>query len=187
MENLFWVDTETSGLDPMKNLLLEISVVITPQPSVNPDMPSLWAYNSVVRYEELDVVFKTMSDEALALHMENNLMDSVLKKKGKSLYDIDQDICMGLQTNFGPKEKFIAAGKQVHFDISFLNGKHTFYKTLSKLVREGQRTYDVNTLIMQRPELYEQFKSTRLKPNHRSADDVDFAIDFARLFNRRQS
>ena len=111
---LLWVDLEMTGLDPAKDLILEVAAEIT-----DFDFKTLASYEARVKH----------TSENVAARMQNNTWwkdfpanrDEFLNKlnRGKSASKIEQELIALVEQNFGD-EPVILAGNSIHNDRSFI-------------------------------------------------------------------
>lgn len=112
---LLWIDLEMTGLDPTKDLILEVAVEIT-----DFEFKTLASYETRIKH----------SQENVAARMQNNTWwrdfpanrDEFLNKleHGKSLIDIEQELIALVEQNFNDDESVILAGNSIHNDRAFI-------------------------------------------------------------------
>jgi oligoribonuclease len=113
IENVLWFDIETTGLDPDKDVILEVGYDV-----VTPDMESLEQVN-MVPHHELEIIRSLMSPEILAQHNKSRLLLEVDSSE-LNLNDIEQFLIAVADTYFKDK-KIILAGNSIHFDRKFID------------------------------------------------------------------
>lgn len=104
-----WIDLETTGLDPLRDVILECAAVIT-----GPDLEPIERLHAV-----LHVASPQMSDFVREMHTKNGLLDEV---RAARLNVLDLDECLiGIIDGYGWADgKPIIAGSTISFDRSFL-------------------------------------------------------------------
>jgi len=133
---LLWLDIETTGLDPNKNVILELAII---EAYFDNPFSARHSLHSVIRYDaslhELDPFIREM-------HTKNGLFDDC--KNDANMYIEEIDVL--LEKKYGPRsevvdERPILAGSTIHFDHSFI-AKHMprFDNILS------YRHYDVSAI-----------------------------------------
>ncbi len=111
-----WIvaDIETSGLDPKKDIILEVAMV-----SVDKDLSVTAARNWVVGYAESYVEAK-LNDFTRKMHTDNGLLDSVYDDYDVPGACLDPLLVEWLRAQGCTPGSVILAGNSVHFDRSFL-------------------------------------------------------------------
>ncbi|WP_180683671.1 oligoribonuclease [Tepidicella baoligensis] len=167
-QNLVWIDCEMSGLDPDKERLLEVAVVITgPQLTPRIDGPVLVIHQS-------DAVLDAMDNWNKGTHGKSGLIDKV---RASTLSEADaEEQLLDFIRRYVPKNGSPMCGNTIGQDRRFL------VKYMPKL--EGYfhyRNLDVSTLKelakRWRPEVYAAFKKqqrhTALADVHESIDELE--------------
>ncbi|HUD10257.1 MAG TPA: oligoribonuclease [Candidatus Saccharimonadales bacterium] len=160
---LLWVDLEMTGLDPAKDILLEVAAVVT-----DFNFQPLVSYEAIIRQDP----------EVVRLHMKQNSWweeysanrDEFLQKtpNGKPSPQVEQEILSIIEQQF-KSEPVILAGNSVHMDRAFIGHNWpVFYQKLHyrmldvsafKIVMRGK--YDIE---------YEK------KESHRALADIHESI-----------
>lgn len=106
---VFWFDTETTGLDPVKNAIHEISFIIEIDGEVKEEvsLKNSPPINKMVSQEALAVSGVTL-DQIIAYPAQAETYASIKKTLDKYV------------DRYNKKDKFIQAGFNVKFDIGFL-------------------------------------------------------------------
>ena len=163
--NLVWIDCEMSGLDPEKERLLEIAVIVT-GPELEPRIegPVLVVYQS-------DAVLNAMDAWNKGTHGKSGLIDKV-KASTLTEAEAEQQIIDFIKT-FVSKGASPLCGNTIGQDRRFL------VKYMPKLEAFFHyRNLDVSTLKelsrRWRPEVYESFKKQQ---RHTALADVHESID----------
>lgn len=120
--NYLFIDIETTGLNPQKHEILEISAIATDtnlEPLDN-------GYHAILHYDE------PVSDFISAMHGDNGLLGAC-KYSELSYRQVEQ----GLQNYLKSKGELLIAGSSVHFDRVFLDMK------LNQITRTDQFSHRV--------------------------------------------
>ena len=164
-QNLVWIDCEMTGLDPEKERLLEIAVIVTgPQLTPRIEGPVLVIHQSDELLNKMDAWNK-------GTHGKSGLIDKV-KASTTSETDAEQQILDFLK-KYVPKSASPLCGNTISQDRRFL------VKYMPKLEAYFHyRNLDVSTLkeLSRRwkPEIYEGFKKQQ---RHTALADVHESID----------
>ncbi len=160
---LLWMDLEMTGLDPAKDLILEIAVEIT-----DFDFKTLESYEVCVRHRR-EVVAERMQKNNWWADFPGN-RDEFLNnlEKGKPLGDVEQELIDLVHQHF-KDEPAVLAGNSIHNDRAFIKQwLPTFDLTLH------YRMLDVSAwkILMQGKYgvVYEK------NNNHRAFDDIQASI-----------
>ncbi len=167
-QNLVWIDCEMSGLDPDKERLLEVAVVIT-GPQLTPRVEG-----PVLVIHQTDAVLDAMDNWNKGTHGKSGLIDKV-RASTLSEADAEQQL-LDFIKRYVPKSGSPMCGNTIGQDRRFL------VKYMPKL--EGYfhyRNLDVSTLKelakRWRPEVYAAFKKqqrhTALADVHESIDELE--------------
>lgn len=164
-QNLVWLDCEMSGLDPEKERLLEIAVVVTSSDlSVRIEGPVLVIHQS-------DAVLNAMDAWNKGTHGKSGLIDKV-KASTTSEADAEAQL-LDFLARYVPRNASPMCGNTISQDRRFL------VKYMPKLEAFFHyRCLDVSTLKelakRWRPEVYAQFKKQQ---RHTALADVHESID----------
>ena len=164
-QNLVWLDCEMSGLDPEKERLLEIAVVITgPQLSPRVEGP-------VVVIHQSDEVLQAMDNWNKGTHGKSGLIDKV---KASQLSEAEaEEQMLAFIRRYVPKSGSPMCGNSIGQDRRFL------VKYMPRLEAYFHyRNLDVSTIKelakRWRPEIYAAFKKQQ---RHTALADVHESID----------
>ncbi len=164
-QNLVWIDCEMTGLDPEKERLLEIAVIVT-GPHLNPRIegPVLVIHQSEAQLDQMDTWNK-------GTHGKSGLIDKV-KASTTTEAEAEQQILDFLK-KYVPKNASPLCGNTISQDRRFL------VKYMPKLEAYFHyRNLDVSTLkeLSRRwkPEVYSAFKKQQ---RHTALADVHESID----------
>ena len=164
-QNLVWLDCEMTGLDPEKERIIEIAVVVTgPQLTPRIEGPVLAIHQSNELLEQMDKWNK-------GTHGRSGLIDKV--KAGMVNEEDAQAQLLAFLANYVPKGKAPMCGNTIGQDRRFL------VKYMPKLETFFHyRNIDVSTFKelakRWRPEVYSAFKK---RQSHTALADVHESID----------
>src|SRR5688572_9642244 len=104
---LLWIDLEMTGLDPEKDVILEIAAEVT-----DFDFKTLASYEALVKHP--DAVLDIMGEWTTAQHGQSGLTERV-RKDGRPEADIKHELIGFIKAQFGD-EPAILAGNSIHID-----------------------------------------------------------------------
>ena len=159
---LLWMDLEMTGLDPVKDRILEVSVIATD-----------WKLDEVARYRAVVFANPSLAKRRMAGEFwEKNVetRDALLKQnvaEGRGVEEIEKELMEFVGENFG-KEVYLA-GNSIHQDRKFIDRQ--WPKLSSKL---HYRMMDVSAWKI----WFENVKKVKLlkKEEHRAEGDVEDSI-----------
>jgi oligoribonuclease len=169
-EALFWVDLETTGLDPDKDQVLEIAYIIT-------DM-QLNVIRTAEYVFELDpVTFSAWDPFVKEMHTNNNLIEDcrLYGMYSEFVWSMVKDQVSGFKEMEGV-EKLYLAGSTVGFDSQFIKRNAPDLHTLFHY-----RSLDVTSLKLAASMAGMELKVGDEKP-HRAMQDIKDSLACARLF-----
>lgn len=169
---LLWVDLEMTGLDPNKDVVLEIAVEIT-----DFDFKPLASYEARISHPKELVEARFAANEWWNLYPENR--DDFLTKlpEGKPLAEVEQELIALVQAQFG-EEKAILAGNSIHADRSFVE---VHWPELFKLLH--YRVLDVTSWKVVMEGKY-GLTYTK-KETHRAFDDIHESMEELQFYLER--
>ncbi len=160
---LLWVDLEMTGLDPTKDVILEVAAEIT-----DFDFKTLANYESIVRQPK-DLVVERMQKNIWWKeypHNRDNFVNNL--EKGKPSNQVEQELIDLIQEQFGD-EPAVLAGNSIHNDRNFI--KQWWPELDLKL---HYRMLDVSTIkILMQAKYGVGFEK---KEVHRAFDDIQASI-----------
>jgi len=165
---IYWIDIETTGLDPNKDTILEIAV--KKANFLDPFNTEL-IYNKPINIERLD----HLDDFILKMHSKNGLLKECLDTNNK-IASIEAELLLLIPAEQNKDDKPIMAGSSIHFDFSFIKAH---MPTLIK--RFSYRLYDVSAI-----ELFCCSLGMDKMPKaeaHRALADIEESIARAKYFN----
>lgn len=144
---LLWIDLEMTGLDPAKDRILEIGVIITDW-----DFKEIVTYESAIRVSP-DIVEDRMIKGPAATFFASvpETRDALIKQNNettRTVTDVEADVITLVDTHFDDEKPVILAGNSIHMDRRFIErelpglNKKLHYRMLDvtawKVVFEGK-------------------------------------------------
>lgn len=160
---LLWVDLEMTGLDPEKDVLLEVAVEIT-----DFNFKTLASYESRIRQKH-QIVVDRMQKNIWWRDFPENRDDFVNNlERGRPLDEVEQNLLALVQQHFGD-EPAVLAGNSIHNDRAFI--KHWMPRLDLKL---HYRMLDVSAWKVFMQGRYDvKFEKQDV---HRAFDDIQASI-----------
>lgn len=161
---LLWVDLEMTGLEPNKDVILEIAVEIT-----DFDFTPLASYEARIK-QPRQTVEELMKANAWWDAYPDNRQDFIDKlDTAKTSEQVEQELIALVKTQFGD-ERAVLAGNSIHADRGFIE---YHWPELTKLLH--YRMLDVTSwkVVMQGKYGIEYTK----KETHRAFDDIHESIE----------
>ena len=159
---LLWIDLEMTGLDPVKDKILEVAAIATDM-----DFNQIADYQAVVKVDE-----KVIQNRMVGPFWEKNQKsrDALIKQNttGKPVKEVERELIELVKKHFG-KEVYLA-GNSIHQDRKFIEKE---MPELNKLLH--YRMLDVSAWKI----YFENAKGKKFtKPeNHRALDDINGSIE----------
>lgn len=157
---LLWIDLEMTGLDPKKDVILEVAAEVT-----DFDFKTLGSYEAIIKQSNWRL--RHMNDWSKNQHAKSGLIEKI-KTIGRPEDEVKRELVGFIKGHFG-KEPAIIAGNSIHNDRLFIT---RWWPEVDKLLH--YRMLDVSSLkiIMQGRYKFEYGK----KDVHRAFDDIQASI-----------
>lgn len=157
---LLWVDLEMTGLDPEKDVILEIAAEVT-----DFDFKTLASYEALINHPE--DVLHDMNEWAAAQHASSGLTERV-RTQGRPEQEVIHELVGFITAQFG-EEPAVLAGNSIHNDRNFI--KKWWPEVDARL---HYRMLDVSAFkVLMRGKYDVQFDK---KDVHRAFDDIQASI-----------
>lgn len=158
---LLWIDLEMTGLDPQKDRIVEVAVIVT-----DFNFKKLDEYQAVIH--QSDKVIKSMNPWAASQHSASGLTAKI-RSSQVTEKDAVKDVYNLIRKNFG-EEQAILAGNSIYNDRNFIK---QWWPKVDGLLH--YRMLDVSSfkILMQAKYNVEYLKSD----NHRAMGDIQASID----------
>lgn len=159
---LLWIDLEMTGLDPVKDKILEVAAIAT-----NMDLNEIATYEAVVKVSE-ELMHERMVGEFWEKNQKSR--DALMEQnpKGKPVNEVEKELLDFVDEYFG-KEVYLA-GNSIHQDQKFIErempelNKRLHYRMLDV---SAWKIYFENALN----------KKFTKPENHRALDDINGSIE----------
>jgi oligoribonuclease len=160
---IMWVDLEMTGLEPEKDVILEVAVEVT-----DFNFRTLASYEARVKHPKKVVVDRMRKNQWWQKFPENR--DDFLDKldEGKSLYQVEAELIELVEEHFG-REPAILGGNSIHNDRNFIK---QWWPALD--LKLHYRMLDVSALkVFMQGKFGVEFEK---KEVHRAFDDIQASI-----------
>ena len=159
MDKLLWIDLEMTGLDPDKERIIEIAMVLT-----DIDFNRLGDYHCVVRQDQAFI--DAMDEWNQKTHSASGLIELI--PNGKEQQVVDRECAQMVQTIFG-EERAILAGNSIHQDRKFID---RYMPELAKTLH--YRMLDVSSFKI----IFKNKFGVHVEKgnNHRAIEDIEASI-----------
>ena len=157
---LLWIDLEMTGLDPLKDVIIEVAVEVT-----DFDFKTLASYEAVIKHS--DEILENMNDWSKDQHAKSGLVERI-KTEGREENEVVHELVGFIRAQFGD-EPAVLAGNSIHNDRGFIS--HWWPEVESLL---HYRMLDVSSYkIIMQTKYGIDFKK---KEVHRAFDDIQASI-----------
>lgn len=171
---LVWIDMEMTGLDPERERIIEVAVILT-----DGNLVELASGPELVLHQS-DEVLAAMDDWNKKHHGESGLVERV-KQSTISDADAEAQILAFLDQHVSAKERPILAGSSIHQDRRFI---HRYMGKLDR--RLHYRMVDVSS-VKELARRWFPAALTTLPPkreSHRALDDIRESVEELRFYRR---
>ncbi len=183
-----WLDLETTGLDPDREIVLEFGVILAADDR-DGDMLPVQEFQSVITpyaygkertvpERSPDRILAEMHSKVRTMHTKNGLLAELERPELCCSISEADDFLFALAGEGLPS----LAGNSVHFDLSFIR-KH-MPRFASRL---NHRVFDVSTLIRAEKTYGDSVEQITTRADaHRALDDARASLATARAFRARR-
>lgn len=173
----FWVDLETTGLNPYQNRILEWAAVLAADDAAG-DLSPVQQFTSVIGTGG-DDLSKEMDDYVTRMHTSNGLL-AACAASAVTLAESEAFLC-SLAASIGAQPRSIVlAGGSVHFDLSFIRVHMPRFAAFL-----SHRVFDVSTLKAAERTWGDPFGDIKADA-HRALPDVLASLAEARAIKARR-
>ena len=170
--NLVWIDLEMTGLNPSRDVILEIATIITDnQLNILAQGPELVIHHS-------DEVLEAMTPWVKDVHTRSGLVDAV-KKSHVRLEQAEAETLEFVKQYVAPKTAPLC-GNSIWMDRSFIR---RYMTTLDDYLH--YRMVDVTTVKILVHEWYKNIPVFKKSENHRALEDIRESIEELRSYRER--
>lgn len=157
---LLWIDLEMTGLDPLKDVILEVAAEVT-----DFDFKTLASYEAVIKHS--DEILDNMNDWSKDQHAKSGLIERI-KTEGRTENDVIHELVGFIRAQFN-EEPAVLAGNSIHNDRGFIK---QWWPEVEDLLH--YRMLDVSSYkIIMQTKYGIDFKK---KDVHRAFDDIQASI-----------
>lgn len=157
---LLWIDLEMTGLDPQKDVILEVAAEVT-----DFDFKTLASYEAIIKHPE--ELLGAMNEWSLKQHAESGLTNKV-RTIGRDENEVVHELVGFIKAQFG-EEPAIIAGNSIHNDRLFIT---SWWPEVDQLLH--YRMLDVSSFKILMEAKY-GVRYTK-KDVHRAFDDIQASI-----------
>lgn len=171
---LLWIDTETTGLDPERDIPLEVGLILMEEGANLHREIGRRSWICAVK----DFDFYPSDQFVHEMHTKNGLLNDlkIAKKVYQSYNEIDDEMCDWLFTFVDPTTTLHPAGSSVHFDVDFIR------RRFPRLAHHLHHRYlDVSSVKMLYPQIGREYDKGP-EDIHRTLSDLDHDIAWLQWF-----
>ncbi len=177
-KKMAWLDIETTGLDPEKDAILEVGIVITDE-NLAPGLE--WSKIIIPNQEYLD----NMNDFARNTHTKNGLLEDLKSGNKRAMWvdEAENEAIKVLEVLFGfegSQERVPLCGSTISFDRSFLR---QWMPRLDKYFH--YRSIDVSSIKELAKYWYPELPELSKSEVHRSIPDIHESIKLLKYYRDR--
>src|SRR5579859_2017187 len=175
-KKMAWLDIETTGLDPDKDKILEVGLVITDE-KLQPGIE--WSSLIASTQETLD----GLGDFVREMHTKNGLIEDLKRGPVRTLAMAEENAINTLEVLFGfegSQEKVPLCGSTIGFDRSFLR---VHMPRLDKYFH--YRSIDVSSIRELTKYWYPELPEPPKSEAHRSIQDIHASIKLLKYYQDR--
>lgn len=172
-----WFDCETTGLDPLVDIMLEWALVLC-EDAADGELAIVEQWDSVIQPHEGKI--PPMVPFVRDMHTRNGLLDAIAKGEGITRDQSDQFLAGVCESLGAQPRQCILAGSSVHFDLAFCR-----FHLLAFAGFLSHRVFDVSTLkLVDRTWGNAQglALSAPTAEAHRALPDILHSIEYARIW-----
>lgn len=183
---LFWIDIETTGLNPHEDVILEIAMVLTDYEGTQ-----LTPFEHMLIHGNINGSFRllwpTIEPFVREMHEKSGLYDALFHSDTNNrmlAYEAAEKIekiVTDWATLLEPGQKFRMAGASVHFDRTFLK-EHLYISTVDQYFTH--RLMDVSTLKYVVSDAHGYVSPAPYGTPHRALDDIVSTLEEYRTINK---
>ena len=179
LPNMVWIDLETTGLDPIHDIVLEVGCVITDQ-----DLNEITADSWLVSPKGRMHAYTKMDEHVREMHQKNGLLEQIATVIERGHHDdhpwaVADFVQKFIEANGGKGSPM--CGSSVHFDRAMITSN------LPSLIHRdvfSHRNIDVSTI----KELAKRWGGRAWNPagarSHRGLDDIRNSLDELRWYRK---
>lgn len=170
--NLLWIDLEMTGLDPVKDRIVEIAVIGTD-----------WDLNEIFHYSATTKVDEKITDQRMIgefWERNKKLKKTLLKnnEQGQLITTVEQQLLIEINKFFAKKTPIYLAGNSIHQDRKFIERE---MPKLNSILH--YRMLDVSAWkIVFSEKLGVEFKKPEI---HRALDDIKGSIEEFKFYMKK--
>lgn len=163
-KHILWIDLEMTGLDPMKDRILEVGAIVTD-----------WEFNEIARYEAVKQVGPMLMKRRMKGQFweENKEVRDALQAQnasGKNGRSVENELLAFVDKHIGAEGKVLLAGNSIHQDRRFIENE---WPRLNE--RLHYRMLDVSAWKVVFEGRYK--KSYKKAEAHRAVEDIRGSIE----------